>query len=344
MDLHRLLTLRELARCGTMAAAAEALHLSPSAISQQIALFEQELDMALTERRGRGVALTPAGEALVRHAARIMAVMDEARSELAQLRSDLAGELRVAAFPSVAVAVLAPAVQALQQAHPRLRIVVKEMEPQEGLSALSAWHTDVAIIDDLAADPGVRHDAYALRPLAHDAMHILVPAGHALARRATLRIADLRDEAWALDSTYSSFGVFIGDLCRRAGFEPRINAHCTGFEMVAAMVASGCSVSIASGMRLVKPLPGVKAVRLRPEIQRKVLLAYRKSERGHPAVQACLLAVEQSAARVLAMKAARDGDAIPGPMPAPPEGSDKTLKKRARSASRSGSIPTGAAD
>lgn len=304
MDLNRLLTLRELARCGTMAAAAQSLHLSPSAISQQIAQFELELDTTLTERRGRGVALTPAGEALVRHAERIMGIMDEARSELAQLRHDIAGELRVAAFPSVAVAVLATAVQALKGEHPRLNVVVQEMEPQEGLSALGAWHTDVAIIDDLAADPRGRHDAYELSPLAQDAMHILVPQDHPLAQRPFLRVADLRNESWALDSTYSSFGEFIGNLCRRAGFEPRINAHCTGFEMVAAMVASGCSISIASGMRMVRPLPGVKAIRMRPEIQRKILLACRKGERDHPAIEACLAALQASASHAVAKRSA----------------------------------------
>ncbi|SAI66259.1 LysR family transcriptional regulator transcriptional regulator [Bordetella ansorpii] len=321
MDLNRLLTLRELARCGTMAAAAESLHLSPSAISQQIAQFERELDTALTERRGRGVALTPAGEALVRHAERIMGIVDEARSELAQLRDDVAGELRVAAFPSVAVAVLAHAVQALKLEHPRLNVVVQEMEPQEGLSALGAWHTDVAIIDDLAADPSGRHDAYELLPLAQDAMHILVPAGHPLAQRPFLRVADLRDESWALDSTYSSFGEFIGNLCRRAGFAPRINAHCTGFEMVAAMVASGCSVSIASGMRMVRPLPGVRAIKMRPEIQRRILLAIRKGERDHPAVQACVQALQTSAALAVAKRSAAQASQDQAPeSPAPCRG------------------------
>lgn len=302
MDINRLLALRELARCGTMAAAAESLHLTPSAISQQIAQLECSLDTTLTEKRGRGVALTPAGDALVRHTERIMVILDEARSELAQLRSDIAGQLRVAAFPSLAVAVLADTVQALQAAYPRLQIVVQEMEPQEGLTALSAWRTDVAVIDDLAADPGVRHDAYDLLPLAEDVLHILLPADHPLANRSSLQISDLREAAWALDSTSSSFGEFIARLCRRAGFEPRINAHCTGFEMVAAMVASGCSISIASGLRLIKPLDKVKAVPLRPEIRRRILLAYRKGERRHPALQAFLAEIQRNASRTLAVK------------------------------------------
>ncbi len=299
MDINRLLTLRELARCGTMAAAAESLYLTPSAISQQIAQLECSLDTALTERRGRGVVLTPAGDALVRHTERIMAILDEAKSELAQLRSDISGELRIAAFPSIAAAVLADIVQALQATHPRLRIVVQEMEPQEGLTALSAWRTDVAVIDDLAADPGVRHHAYELLPLAQDALHILLPSSHALANRSSLQVSELREASWALDSTSSSFGEFFAGLCRRAGFEPRINAHCTGFEMVAAMVASGCSISIASGLRLIKPLDKVKAVPLRPEIRRRILLAYRKGERRHPALQAFVKEMKRSAKRTL---------------------------------------------
>lgn len=297
MDINKLLTLRALSRSGTMAAAAASLHLTPSAVSQQIAQLELDLDATLTERRGRGVALTPAGDALVRHSERILGILDEAKSELAQLRSDITGELRVAAFPSIAVAVLADTVRLLQSKHPNLRVVVQEMEPQEGLTALGAWNTDVAVIDDLAADPGVRHDAYELLPLTEDVLHILLPMNHPLAERASLRVSDLRDAAWALDSTSSSFGAFITNLCRRAGFEPCINAHCSGFEMVASMVGAGCSISIASGLRLTRPLKGVKAVRLRPEIQRRILLAYRKGERNHPAVQAFVREIERIASR-----------------------------------------------
>ncbi|MFA7681148.1 MAG: LysR substrate-binding domain-containing protein [Pigmentiphaga sp.] len=292
MDMARLQTLRALSQHGTMAAAAVSLHLTPSAVSQQITQLERELDSRLTERRGRRVALTVAGEALVRHTERMLAIMDEAKAELAQLRGELAGELRVAAFPSIAAAVLAETVRVLQAAHPRLRVVVQEKEPREGLMALGAWQADVALIDDLATDPEGCHDRYVLRALAQDRLHILLPVSHPLAARPFLEIVALRDAAWALDSTSSSFGEFFTDLCCRAGFEPRINAHCTGFEMVAAMVASGCSVSMASGLRLAKPLNGIAAVPLRPEIQRRILVACRKEEAGHPAIQAFMETVQ----------------------------------------------------
>lgn len=299
MDMSRLKALRELARCGTMAGAAEALFLTPSAISQQIAQLEEEVGIALTERRGRGVRLTPAGEALVVHAERVMTVLDEARSELAQLKREIAGELRVAAFPSIAAALMPDVIKALRAVFPRLQIVLEEMEPLDGLSALGSWRTDVAVIDDLSVLLDKRHDQYGMVPLTEDTLHVLLPEGHPLTKKASLTVSDLRHQDWALDSTSSSFGEFIMNLCRRAGFEPRLNARCRGFEMVAAMVTSGASVSIAPGLRLVKPIAGVKAVRLRPEARRKISVAYRQGERNHPAVTVFLEEIVRTASRLL---------------------------------------------
>jgi DNA-binding transcriptional LysR family regulator len=284
MDMNRLRALRELARCGTMAAAAEALFLTPSAVSQQIAQLEEEAGIALTERRGRGVRLTPAGEALVAHTERIMVVLAEAKSELAQLRREIAGELRVAAFPSIASAVMPDTLRALRAVFPRLQIVLEEMEPLEGLAALGSWRTDVAVIDDLSVLLERKQETYGLIPLTEDTLHVMLPATHPLATKQSLTVVDLRDQDWALDSTSSAFSDFIANLCRRSGFEPRLNARCKGFEMVAAMVTSGGSVSIVPGLRLVRPLQGAKAIRLRPEVRRKISIAYRKGERNHPAV------------------------------------------------------------
>lgn len=298
MDLVRLKSLRELARTGTMAAAAQSLHLTPSAISQQIAQLEQEMDIALTERQGRGVRLTPAGEALVAHAERIMVVLDEARSDVARLKREVAGELRVAAFPSVAAAVMPGVVKALRAAFPRLQIVLEAMEPLDGLAALGSWRADVALVDDLSVALGTSQQRYGIVPLTDDTLHALLPARHGLAGKASLALSELRDEDWAIDSTSSSYGDHIVNLCRRAGYEPRVNAHCKGFEMVSAMVTAGASVSIVPGLLLVKPVPGAKAVRLRPDVRRRISAAYRRGEQNHPAVTAFLEQLRRETAKL----------------------------------------------
>ena len=285
MDISRLRALRELATRGTMAAAAEALFLTPSAVSQQIAQLEEEAEVDLTERRGRGVRLTPAGKALVGHVERILVVLDEAKSQLAELKKEIAGELRVAAFPSIASAVLPQAVKALRLVFPRLEVVLEEMEPADGLAALGSWRADIALIDDLSIILGGKQKDFSHVPLTEDVLYALLPAGHTLSKRKSVSAADLQHESWALDSTSSAYGEFIRNLCRRAGYDPKLNAKSRGFEMVGAMVAAGCSVSVVPGLRLTRPLPGVVAVPLRPEVRRKISVAFRRGERDHPAVK-----------------------------------------------------------
>lgn len=299
MEVGRLRALLELARCGTMAAAAEALFLTPSAVSQQISQLEEEAGVQLTERIGRGVRLTSAGRALVGHAERVMVVLDEARSEMAVLRREIAGELRVAAFPSIASAVLPETFKALQKAYPRLEVVLEEFDPLEGLTALKSWRTDVALIDDLSAGAASSQESVGIVPVAEDALYVAVAADHPLSKKPSVSMADFRHEAWAIESTYSGFGDVITSLCRRAGYEPRINAKCRGFEMVEAMVASGCSVSIVPGLRLVRPLTGVTWVKLRPEVRRKVFVAYRQGERDHPTIKVFVKEIVRTASRLL---------------------------------------------
>jgi DNA-binding transcriptional LysR family regulator len=298
MDVGRLRALLELSRCGTMAAAAQALYLTPSAVSQQIAQLEDEAGVRLTERVGRGVRLTPAGQALVGYAERIMVVLDEARSELAVLRREIAGELRVAAFPSIASAVLPDTVKALRRVFPRLEITVEELEPVDGLAALRSWRADIALIDDFSIAIGEKKESVGVVPLAEDVLYVAVAADHPLSKKPSLSVADLRQEAWAIDSTSSVFGDFITNLCRRAGYEPRVSVKCRGFEMVGAMVGSGCAVSIVPGLRLVRSPADVAWVKLRPEIRRKIYVAYRRGERNHPAIKVFVEEVVRIASRL----------------------------------------------
>ena len=114
MDIARLRTLRELSLRHTMAAVAEALRISPSAVSQQIGLLEAEAGLPLIERRGRRVRLTQAGQRLVLHAERVIAVLEAAKTELAELKQAVTGELRVAAFSSVAAALIPQTMKALE--------------------------------------------------------------------------------------------------------------------------------------------------------------------------------------------------------------------------------------
>lgn len=291
MDIARLRTLRELSSRHTMAAVAEALFLTPSAVSQQITQLEEETGVDLVEREGRGVRLTPAGELLVAHADRLFAVLDQAKAELAAIQKEVSGTLRIAVFPTVGSWLLPAAIQISQQRHPYLRVVLEEMEPAEGLAAVRSRRCDMAFVDDLtpimpAGEQGIEKVA-----VMDDALFVLLPSTHRLANRSVLSLNELRKEQWALDSAWSGFANFVVGLCRRAGYEPIVNAHCRGFEILSAMVAEGCSIAIVAGLRLRYPVRGVSAVKLRPQVRRRISAAYRSGEREHPAIHSFLEAL-----------------------------------------------------
>ena len=264
MDLGRLRTLRELSVRKTMAAVAEALHISPSAVSQQLALLEEEVGIVLIERRGRGVTLTLAGARLVERAERILIELESARADIAELKKIISGELRIAAFPSVAAALVAGTVHELHRLHPRLTVLFDEMEPAESLAALRSWQTDVAVIDDLNVPPGALDPNVETIPLTEDVFNVMVSKGHRLADRPTVSLQELRNEQWALDTASSTYARMLSDSCQAAGFNSNIVARCKGFEVTIALIREGYAISIIPGLRASYDLEDVWVCKLVP--------------------------------------------------------------------------------
>lgn len=288
MDIARLRTLRELSLRQTMAAVAEALRISPSAVSQQIALLETEAGLPLIERRGRRVRLTQAGQRLVAHAERAIAVLEDAKTELAELKQAVTGELRVAAFSSVAAALIPQTMQALERRHPQLSLVLEEMEPVDSLAALRAWQADVALVDDLTVPASAAQPNIERIPVLDDLLYAVLPNAHPLAARAKIAIADLRNERWAMDTAFNTYSDVIIKACQAAGFDPAVNGKCSGFEVVEPLIEQGCSVAILPGLRVGRRSGKFCVRKLTPEIRRKIFVAFRRGERRHPAIAAFL--------------------------------------------------------
>jgi DNA-binding transcriptional LysR family regulator len=302
MDLGRLRTLRELSIRKTMAAVSEALYVSPSAISQQLTLLEQEAGASLIERRGRGVALTAAGQVLVEHAERVFAELETAKADIQKLENLVAGDIRIAAFPSVAAAIMPSAIRDLKRQHPLLNIGFDEMEPEESLSALRTWQTDIAIIDDLnvlagALDPGIE-----TVPLAEDVFLVMMGREHPLAEKPDVTLNELRDESWVIDTASSNYTSMITQACQGSGFDPRIVARCKGFEVSVALIREHCGISILPGLRASRDLTDVEVRPLKPEIRRRISLAFRKGQSHSPLIRAVVRACHQRAAELLPSK------------------------------------------
>jgi len=288
LDIGRLRALRELSIRKTMLAAADALRVSPSAVSQQIALLEKEVGIELIERRGRGVIITAAGQRLVERVERILIELESARAEIAESKTVISGELRVAAFPSVAAALIPKVVHELLRLHPQLTVQFDEMEPAESLSALRSWQTDVAIIDDLNVPHGVIDPNIETIALTEDVFNVMVSRHHHLAERPTVTLRELRDERWAIDTASSTYTRMLSDACQAEGFKPNIIARCKGFEVTISMIREGYGISMLPGLRASHDLEDVWVCKLVPEIRRKISLAFRKGEKHSPALKAFL--------------------------------------------------------
>src|SRR5919198_82017 len=148
LELRRLRLLRELKERGTIAAVADALQFTPSAVSQQLAILERETGVRLLERAGRGVRLTDPALVLVDHADALFGRAALAEADLAAAAGTVAGRGRIAGFQSVMLRIALPAIQALARDAPRLRCELVEAEPEQSLPALAVGDVDLVLGDE----------------------------------------------------------------------------------------------------------------------------------------------------------------------------------------------------
>src|SRR5919199_2448089 len=199
LDLRRLRLLRELAERGTIAAVADALRFTPSAVSQQLAQLEREAGVPLLERAGRGVRLTDAGLVLAGHAEALLERAALAEADLAAAAGSVAGRARIACFQSVAVRIALPAMEILAREAPRLRCELVEAEPEQALPALAVGDLDLVLGDEWTHQPWRLPAGVERADLFPDPVRLVLPARHPAAREhpVAVPLRALAADAWA---------------------------------------------------------------------------------------------------------------------------------------------------
>jgi molybdate transport repressor ModE-like protein len=257
LDLKRLRVLAEVARQGSFSGAAEALYMSQSAVSQQVATLEKEVGMPLLERTRQGPKLNDAGEGLVGHAEAAIARLDQAEHELKAIAGLEGGELRLASFPSASATLLTEALTEFGARHPSVRLSVTEAEPEQSVPKLRAAEVDLAIVFDYPMLPSEEERDVERVPLLTESMYVALPKGHPMAKADRVRLADLADEAWLCGVCPSSCGDVVKQACREAGFEPRIGFESDEYQVLQAYVAAGLGFTL---------LPDLALPTLRPDL------------------------------------------------------------------------------
>ena len=251
LDLKRVRVLFEVVRQGSFSAAADSLHLSQSAVSQQVATLEREVGMPLLERTRSGLKLNHAGRVLVGHAEAAIARLEEAQHELKAIAGLKGGELRVASFPSASAILLTEALGEFRGRFPDVGLSVTEAEPEDSLPRLLAAEVDLAIVFDYPMLPAGEEERDINRVvLLTESMYLALPRGHPLARAERVRLSDLADEPWLCGVCPSSCGDVVKQACRAAGFDPRIAFESDEYQVLQAYVAAGLGFTLLPDLAL----------------------------------------------------------------------------------------------
>ena len=288
--------LRVVALRGSFSAAAEALSFTQSAVSQQIAALEREAGCSLVQRNARGIRLTEAGEALVRHTDAIVARLSEAEAELEAINGVRGGRLRLASFESAAASIMPLAIAAFRAAHPGVELSMIVTEPEDAAPLLKTGELDLALGYDARVRGEV--DGIARTQLLSDPMFVAMPADHPLARKRGLRLADLADDPWIGSVMDCECNRLVNRACAVAGFEPRIEFETDDYTAMQGFVAAGVGVCLIAELGLTSVREDIVIRSLGRETPiREVYAATALDSHRTPATQAMLEILQGVAAR-----------------------------------------------
>jgi DNA-binding transcriptional LysR family regulator len=303
-------------RRGTIAAAARALGLTSSAVSQQLAVLEREAGTPLIDRSPRGVRLTGAGQLLAGRAEQILELLAEARADLDRAAGSVAGPVRIAAVASAAATFVCGAGIELRRTHPGIEWGVSVAEPAQALALLVAGDVDLAVVDEYDYVPLALPDYVVARQLCVEPLVAVVPersalptlsapsALSALSALPTLsarpRLAELADCDWVMPPDSAACGLAVRLACRGAGFEPRVRWTTDDLQVLMRAVAAGHGVAVLPRLATVTAPSGASAgVSLRglrdPRLSRRLFAVARASTLTRPVAQASVDGLQRAA-------------------------------------------------
>lgn len=300
IEARHLRVLRAVASTGSFSAAGRELGCTQPAVSQQMKALEASVGTPLLVRTGREMRLTQAGEALVRHAAGILAGLTAAEEEVAAIAGLRAGRVRLVSFPSGSSTLVPTALAALRAAHPGTRVFLEEAEPPKSVELLREGDCDVALAFRYEGAAGAEEwDDLVVRPLLTDRLVALVPERHRLARTeptGSVAIGELAREPWIAGCPRCR-GQLV-EVCETAGFTPRIDFATDDYPAVVGLVGAGLGVAVLPQLAVESVRPrGVRTVRLEPAVRREIVALTLPDLAQVPAVSATLDELARAAAR-----------------------------------------------
>lgn len=296
IDVQRLRVLRAVAEHGSFNQAATALRLTPSAVSQHIAVLERSLGAQVVARSTRGVTLTRAGDIMVGAAESVAAELEHARLQVEGLDSGRT-QLTVATFTSGGMRLLPGALAHLTATHPDTVVHLRQAEPEDSLPLVRQGAVDLALAyhfdGPLPGQPGPNSSLKWLA-LMDDPLYVVLPETHPYAGRAMLDIAELAAEPWVLGCLKTE--AYLRRYAERAGFTPEMRGTTTDYFFARSLVAAGTGISLVPSIALSPHVSGLSTVPLTPPAPARHIGVATLGRRDHPQVRTLIRALREQAA------------------------------------------------
>jgi DNA-binding transcriptional LysR family regulator len=299
-NLERLRTLQAVARHGSVSAAADGLHITTSAVSQQLAKLEREAGQRLVARNGRGIRLTDAGLLLAEHAGLILAQVERAQADLEAHQGLIGGRLRLGAFPTALRGLVPGAVAELRTRHAQLSLNVYECEPEQCVRRLVRGDLDVGIVLDWYNKPFALPDGLVKAPLLDDTADLVVPAGHPLAERESVRLEEFAEDEWICWQDGGFCHEWLTFTLRSKGFEPKFAHWVEEHPTQLALVAAGLGVAVMPRLGRGAVPDACRVLTVRHPVRRHLYALWSADADRRPSIQAAVDALRTSAEQAAA--------------------------------------------
>ncbi|WP_231443257.1 LysR family transcriptional regulator [Brevibacterium zhoupengii] len=286
-DLHRLRLLRELSHRGTLAAVADALGYSPSAISHQLGILERETGTRLLEPAGRRVRLSAAARQLVAHTETILRELERAEADIAASRTSITGTVHIATFQTAAQTLVLDVIQQLAHDHPRLSVTFAHVDAEAAIPALIARDYDLVLSEQYPGSPPPPHPGVSSEPLLTDPLLLAFPIDWS-----ARSLADLAEAAWVMEHPGTAARAWSMAACRAAGYEPQVHFETSDLNLHSEIVERGLAAAFLPQLTF-DPLRSFQTVSI--DQSRIITASTRAGSDRNPAVNAIRSTLKQVA-------------------------------------------------
>jgi LysR family hydrogen peroxide-inducible transcriptional activator len=250
MEVHQLRYFVAVAEEGSFSRAAAREHVAQPSLSQQILKLEAEMDQRLFDRLSRSVVVTEAGKCLLEYARKILVEIAEARRCLDDLKRDIAGRLTIGAIPTMAPYVLPKLIGKFQTRYPKVDLEILEDTTERLALRLEDGTLDIAIMSTCHQSPTLKP-----HPLGKEALLVLLPNQHRLAKKRKISWSDLKSEKFLLLHEVHCLSAQVCELLATHNLRPELALRGAQLATIAHMVSTGMGVSLVPQMMAEHDLP-----------------------------------------------------------------------------------------